>query len=211
MNDAARNDDLNWTAFLYISDELSAEERAAFETRLADDQAARDAVCRAVQMTGAVHSVLESEEKSLTPSPSPSGGGEQRPLRGVPHFAVRALVAAACIVVAAFALRSWLAPTDSVRTDLPSGDRVAESDDVESVAGQLVSLWTSASAPQGASAEASTGATNSADSAVQTDVDIVIGRGDELEVPDWLFAAVAKELADEDVFGSESDDAAEMN
>ena len=56
MNDAPR-DDLSWTAFLYVSNELSAEDRAAFEVRLGEDQDAREAVCRAVTLTSAVAAV----------------------------------------------------------------------------------------------------------------------------------------------------------
>jgi hypothetical protein len=38
-------------AFLYASDELAGEDRAAFERLLGEDQAARDALAHAVQMT----------------------------------------------------------------------------------------------------------------------------------------------------------------
>ncbi len=46
--------DLSWTAFLYISGELSPEESSAFERRLDEDQDAREAVASAVEMAGAV-------------------------------------------------------------------------------------------------------------------------------------------------------------
>ena len=48
--------ELDWSAFCYAAGELSAEEAAAFETRLADDQAAREALARAVELTEVVAS-----------------------------------------------------------------------------------------------------------------------------------------------------------
>lgn len=54
-------DNLEWAAFRYVANELSAEEAAAFETQLADDQAAREAVARCVEMTHAIVAVAEAE------------------------------------------------------------------------------------------------------------------------------------------------------
>jgi hypothetical protein len=49
--------DLPWKAYCYVCRELSAEEEAAFEARLAEDQAAREAVAEAVELAGAVRLV----------------------------------------------------------------------------------------------------------------------------------------------------------
>jgi hypothetical protein len=38
------DNELHWLAFRYVASELAADEEAQFETRLADDQAAREAV-----------------------------------------------------------------------------------------------------------------------------------------------------------------------
>jgi hypothetical protein len=46
--------DLHWTAFLYVAGELSPDEASRFESRLADDQDARDAVAEAVELAGAL-------------------------------------------------------------------------------------------------------------------------------------------------------------
>src|SRR5262245_6010314 len=45
------SDDLVLKAMLYASGELDAADAAAFEQRLGDDQAARDALCQAVELT----------------------------------------------------------------------------------------------------------------------------------------------------------------
>lgn len=52
-------DDLDWTAFCYVAGELSADEAARFEDRLAGDQAAREAVARAVEVASAALQVAE--------------------------------------------------------------------------------------------------------------------------------------------------------
>lgn len=46
--------DLDWLAFLYLSGELSLEEHAAFEQRLAHEQDACDALVRATRLIGAL-------------------------------------------------------------------------------------------------------------------------------------------------------------
>jgi hypothetical protein len=47
---------LDWTAFCYAAGELSADEAAAFENLLGEDQVAREALARAVELTQAVAS-----------------------------------------------------------------------------------------------------------------------------------------------------------
>lgn len=49
--DPAQQNDLDWLAFRYVAGEMSADEAAAFEMKLADDQDAREAVSRAVELT----------------------------------------------------------------------------------------------------------------------------------------------------------------
>ena len=48
--------ELDWSAFCYAAGEMNAAEAAAFELRLADDQAAREALARAVELTQVVAS-----------------------------------------------------------------------------------------------------------------------------------------------------------
>lgn len=46
--------DLDWLAFRYIAGEMAANEAAQFESLLSDDQGARDAVVRAVELSQAI-------------------------------------------------------------------------------------------------------------------------------------------------------------
>ncbi len=57
------NHELDWSAFCYAAGEMTADEAAAFEARLADDQAAREALARAVELTEVVASA-----ESLAPA-----------------------------------------------------------------------------------------------------------------------------------------------
>jgi hypothetical protein len=49
--------ELSWLAFAYVAGELSAADAEAFELRLAEDQAAREAVAQAVELTQVVAAV----------------------------------------------------------------------------------------------------------------------------------------------------------
>lgn len=63
-----RADELNWLAFRYVANELSGDERDAFELRLVEEQAAREAVAAAVELSQAV---LLVEESAVRPAPAP--------------------------------------------------------------------------------------------------------------------------------------------
>jgi anti-sigma-K factor RskA len=55
-------EELQWCAFRYAAGELTAAEAAAFESRLAHDQPARDALCRAVALAGRLASARPQSE-----------------------------------------------------------------------------------------------------------------------------------------------------
>jgi len=61
MNERECQNELDWLAFCYAADELSPAEAEQFEARLADDQAAREALARAVELT---HAVATAEAQS---------------------------------------------------------------------------------------------------------------------------------------------------
>lgn len=59
--------DLDWLAFRYVSGELAADEAESFELRLANDQAACDAVANAVELSQAIVAI-----ESLVPAVTPA-------------------------------------------------------------------------------------------------------------------------------------------
>lgn len=56
--------DLDWMAFCYVTDEMNSEELAEFETRLLEDQAAREAVEKAMQINSIIAGAYQSEPLS---------------------------------------------------------------------------------------------------------------------------------------------------
>jgi hypothetical protein len=65
MHQTTCHNELDWTAFCYAAGELSASEADAFEVRLADDQAAREALARAVELSQAVAAAETMEPVSV--------------------------------------------------------------------------------------------------------------------------------------------------
>jgi hypothetical protein len=61
-------DDLDWQAFAYAAGELSAAEAEAFESRLCDEQPAREALARAVELTQIVAAAESQAEICVTPA-----------------------------------------------------------------------------------------------------------------------------------------------
>lgn len=61
LNSVGGNDAVLWQAFQYFSGELSSDECEAFESLLAESQAAREALSACVGMTGAVRAALAAE------------------------------------------------------------------------------------------------------------------------------------------------------
>jgi len=59
--------DLNWLAFCYIADELNPSERIAFEARLLECEATRDAVVDAMRDSQTLFQTLKSEPQLIAP------------------------------------------------------------------------------------------------------------------------------------------------
>lgn len=78
MNQEPTENSLEWLAFCYVADELSADERAAFEERLATDQAAREAVAAAVELSLATQWVVAEAEQPVVTKSQPTADTYRR-------------------------------------------------------------------------------------------------------------------------------------
>jgi hypothetical protein len=122
-------DHLAWLALQYVCDELGDDERTAFELRLAEDQAAREAVAEAVEQCAAMRVVFRAWVEGAprviaTPFPMPHASAAEAASRaagegGKPSRWRRAAVAASWMTAGAAA--SLLALT---LLSEPSGDQV---------------------------------------------------------------------------------------
>jgi hypothetical protein len=68
MNANEGADQLDWLAFCYVAGELPPAEAEQFEARLADDQAAREALARAVELTQTVVAAEAQSEILVAPA-----------------------------------------------------------------------------------------------------------------------------------------------
>ena len=104
---------LDWLAFCYIADELSEEQRDAFEQRLAKDQQARDAVVQAMDQSQLVFAAL-TENDAVTTLPQQFSGSYQPS----PQLASLLLAFAAALLLMTTGL-IWLANSDYMSSHHP--------------------------------------------------------------------------------------------
>jgi ferric-dicitrate binding protein FerR (iron transport regulator) len=65
-SEVEHDSELLWLAFRYVAGEMSLDETESFERRLDGDQEAREAVARAVELTGAVAAVRSGSIPTFT-------------------------------------------------------------------------------------------------------------------------------------------------
>lgn len=167
-------DDLNWQAQQYVLGEMSAEELAAFESRLANDEAACEAVVAASALVLALQAavpdtsvprLVESEPVCLGSAPS------ERPLseRRNPWMSVAALTMSLAALLCLGLVQ------------VPTGPSMASRDTVDAAA--LVSLW-------------HTGMVDDAEDV--DDSEDALDPAGSVAVPGWMLAAVSIEAGAND-------------
>jgi len=141
-HDWTSQNELEWTAFQYISNDLGEEGAREFEQRLADDQQAREAVTRCVQIA---HAVISLEEARLTPARTNAVSSAPQ-CRRQQVWAVLGSVAALLAICAAFWIGTQQAPTgpaDSTAGSSNQGD--SSSGAVQTAAGEnpvaIIDAW----------------------------------------------------------------------
>jgi anti-sigma factor RsiW len=91
------HDDLEWLAFRYVAGEMEPAEALRFEGRLADDHAARDAVCHAVALTERLTAASPQEVDSGVPEPLKVNKVARRPRRVLQALGWMSVGAAAAV------------------------------------------------------------------------------------------------------------------
>ncbi|MDG1874227.1 MAG: hypothetical protein P8J27_09965 [Mariniblastus sp.] len=112
--------DLDWLAFCYVSDELSESDREEFEARLASDAAAQQALIDAVEQTQVIYAGRRLAESSHTIQISMSQRPPARSWLKRPGILFTAAAAMLLVVISWGLLSDPTAPNDSGVTDAGS-------------------------------------------------------------------------------------------
>jgi hypothetical protein len=132
MTDKSDQLDLLWNAFRYVADEMSDAEQVDFERLLADDQSAREAVVRAVQLTQAVASLSAEVPSSLLQT----GGNSRLSRRTVGVWPIAAGLSVCLMLIVGFYFGGMFGNL-SVSSNLISRNDALHLEG----AGVLVSIW----------------------------------------------------------------------
>lgn len=190
MSDVEKqSDELSWQAMRYVSGEMSESEAATFEELLSSDEAACEAVSRAVQLSFVVRDAFETEPAKTVelPEKPETVASKVLAVRSLPPMAARWMSLATAIAAVAAVLM--------VASSVENGTEVAVVTNSGTEASELVDLWTQAAdvLPQETPA-----ATTGDERIVQTD-ESPIDAVDLVDVPDWLLVALeTQQRGDED-------------
>jgi len=127
------NHDLDWLAFQYLSDELSAEEHVKFESRLESDPEAQQALVDAMDLSQLIYAAVESsaaEKVELASSITNSTSNRQRQRRPILKRVEVLLAAAAALL---FAISAW--------SMLPQTNSDSDVADNQSIPADLAVAW----------------------------------------------------------------------
>ena len=187
--------DLLWSAFRYVADEMSAGEQDDFERQLSDDQSAREAVVRAVQLTQAMASLPAEVPRS----PIQTDGNRSPSRRSVGVWSVATGLAVCLVMIVGFYFGGMFGKL-SVSSILISRDDALNLEG----AGVLVSIWSDSetalkefvSLDLLLESEAESGGL---EEEIEESEQLAMVAFDEaldeqFNVPDWMLAAVTSQL-----------------
>jgi ferric-dicitrate binding protein FerR (iron transport regulator) len=172
--------DHDWLAFLYVAGEMSEAESTAFEQHLLQDQPAREALARAVQLTAAVRSACRPVSVPVA-SVSPVPVSSARPWR---------TAVAGCAVAALVLVSVSIGLFDGDQSSDDSVATVAERPSASSNAGSLVAMWTESNPRRADSQDDVLAASSEFDANCVACLDAADFDAGELNVPSWMLAAV---------------------
>lgn len=177
-----RDDNLTWLAYQYVANELDAAQRHDFETRLASDQAARDAVADVVlihQALADTPAVTDTPERS-TSTPLPTGSVDivdRAPARTWSGTVVAVVTALSLLILAGVLIwndpagdRAFPVATNAVPQGMTAA-RTAED------ASSLIVLWHDLHADQPLDPSEAHGLVDEPEPAADA-------------IPDWMFVAL---------------------
>jgi hypothetical protein len=171
----ADGEELDWLAFRYVAGELASDKLGDFERRLADDQAACDAVSRAVELTCAIRA---AEATTVAPVFPAGRRRHEQSVRLAACAAACALVLIACL--------GFLLPSESGPAGLSDASHGVDTAELAVVWSEAKSELADQDSPTWASWEP-------VDSGVPT---VTTEDPTELVAPDWMLSALVAVEAD---------------
>lgn len=187
--------EIDWLAFRYVANEMSNNEREQFEERLFDDQAAREAVASAVELTQTIAGI-ETVEHSVRVATRESNG--KRPWQRATWIAA---AIAGCLAI----VLGWQLVGQVLKGDRSPESRLAGRDSLdESDSDKLAKAWLDAADESMVIFSTHAFADGSSNSTVSNETEGSLMPGDsasaleaeDLEAPDWMMAAVSGMNAD---------------
>jgi hypothetical protein len=178
-----QSNDVEWLAFCYVANEMPVDQRDRFEERLANDQAAREAVATVVELTQTIAGI-ESVEHSIQVATPPSRGAQvwQRATW------IATAVAACLAIVLGYQLVSHVLNNGD---DQPDG--IAEEDlDSGRDSSELAQAWVEAADDSSEILLVGVSTDNSNGEALEDSAfsDSMV-EPETVETPDWMLAAVS--------------------
>lgn len=179
---SASNDELHWLAFRYVAGELTADEESRFEERLADDQAAREAVEEVAELSDAIR---------MTVDDFPTLPQRRSLIRRV------SWVAATLAGLLLVALVYWWSPlssdskTEDTTAEVPSEPGVPAANDDEETS--MAMAWSQLRAENADGLMASEVGKWVQSETAASEADFVPGGPATSEVPGWLLTAIESE------------------
>lgn len=170
FGDAPRDEDLDWLAFQYVTDELSTEDRIQFEDRLAHDLHACEAVARVTQTLESTAFALAVAVPVVASLSHPAQAPSRKPTTRPARRGMAVAVTAAALLVAAGLW--WNFGGSSTTTPVAS-------DDAGDRAQEIVSAW------------AAHGDAGESEDLVVRPLSLDDDASD-LSVPGWMMKAVAQ-------------------
>lgn len=161
------DEDQQWMAFRYVSGELSAVEADAFELQMLDDEQLCDAVVEATLLSASIAASKQPTSVKLIPTESPSPSQRARQVDS--QRSTLAAVVAVCCCLTLVVAAGKFSDVSQTGEEL----RLVDSDE-SSDAERLVDAWAAGLGEDEISVQVNGGAGEH-----------------ELDVPEWLFAAVS--------------------
>lgn len=191
---------IEWSAFLYIADELPDEERDEFERQLLEDQGSREAVAGSVEVAQAIHAAFSTNDAE-------HGRGTVsavRNRRAAPHYlgigaAVVGLAALVLIV-----LNAYLEPPSDVTESIAKNGPSVPSAHADIPDEKLARTWFAMKQELSAVDEDDAGTEGEMNGDSVFESDDMEDEATELSAPDWLLVAVSTATeAEQDSSGGE--------